>query len=111
MMKDDMTFRAEDRVSPCPPKVQCIWAGIVYWQGTWSVERKGAMLTKTGGGQGGPGGAAKIESPLHLEVDRATSGPVEVQGSERCVYTRATEGPTTAPPGKSPSTPPSPASQ
>jgi hypothetical protein len=113
-LKEDKTFRAEDRVSPCPPGVQCIWSGIVGWQGTYTLDEKGAVLTKTAGGQGGPGGAVKIVSPLRLELDKATSSPAEVHAAGRCVYVRATEATTkSAPPSKqpAPSSPPAPVSQ
>jgi hypothetical protein len=56
----------------------------------------------------------KIVSPLRLELDKATSSPVEVNGAARCVYVRATEATTKGtPPGKqqAPSSPPSPVSQ
>jgi len=99
-IKDDKTFRGEERVSPCPPKVACIWSGIVNWEGTWATNDKGALLTMSSGGQGGPAGAVKIQSPMQLELDKATSAPVEVRGAERCVYAKSTgtaPAPTTAP--------------
>ncbi len=30
-------FAAVDEVAPCPPGTQCVWSGIVYWHGTWSL--------------------------------------------------------------------------
>ncbi|HLM72688.1 MAG TPA: hypothetical protein VK459_08350, partial [Polyangiaceae bacterium] len=87
-LKDDKTFRAEERVSPCPPKVQCVWSGILFWQGTFASDEKGIVLTKTGGADSGRG--AKIESPLKLEVDKASGALVETRGGAKCPYTRTT---------------------
>jgi len=42
---DDGTFAAVDEVAPCPPKVVCVWSGIVHWRGTW--EREGKLLRLT----------------------------------------------------------------
>ncbi len=49
------------------------------------------VLTRTDTPGGGPGAAAKIESPMRLEIDKATMQLVEVRGAERCAYTRVTE--------------------
>jgi hypothetical protein len=79
-------------VSPCPPKVQCIWAGIVAWSGTWALDDKGAVLTKTAGGND-PTKKANTDAPLRLVLDKATSSPAEMSDSgATCVYTRVTEG-------------------
>lgn len=90
-LKEDRTFTATDRVSPCPPKVQCIWSGIVVWSGTWVTDEKGVVLTKTSGGKG-PTGAANTDVPIRLELDKATMLPAEIDGGNRCVYARDTGG-------------------
>jgi hypothetical protein len=102
-LKEDKTFRAEERVSPCPPKVQCVWSGILFWQGTFATDDKGVVLTKTGGADSGRG--AKIESPLKLEMEKGSGALVETRGGARCPYTRMAEGA----PGKE-SSPPTPSS-
>ncbi|NUQ78391.1 MAG: hypothetical protein HUU21_33090, partial [Polyangiaceae bacterium] len=105
-LKEDKTFRAEERVSPCPPKVQCVWSGILYWNGTFVTNEKGLVLTKTGGADSGRGG--KIESPLTLEVDKASGALMEARGGAKCPYTRmAADG---GPKGSEPSSPSSPSS-
>jgi hypothetical protein len=98
-LKEDKTFRSEERVSPCPPKVQCVWSGILFWQGTFASDEKGLVLTKTGGADSGRG--AKIESPLKLEVEKETL--VETRGGARCPYTKGT--PTEGTKDSSPTTP------
>jgi hypothetical protein len=35
---DDGTFAALDEVAPCPPKVVCVWSGIIHWRGTWKLD-------------------------------------------------------------------------
>lgn len=85
----DKTFRAEDRVSPCPPKVTCVWSGIVVWSGTWALNDKGALLTKTTSGKGGPGATALPEGPLQLVWDKAASAPAEqTAAGAACSYAR-----------------------
>lgn len=41
----DKTFVARDLVAPCPPKVACVWSGIVERKGTWTLD--GTKLTLT----------------------------------------------------------------
>lgn len=92
-LKEDKTFTAEDRVSPCPPKVQCIWAGIVYWSGTWATNDKGVLLTKTSGGKD-PTKKANTDEPVQLVWDKGASAPAEVgSGGAACVYARSGEAP------------------
>jgi len=33
-----------DRVSPCPPKVACVWSGIVSFEGTWTLTGRRVTL-------------------------------------------------------------------
>ena len=30
-------MKVNDRVSPCPPKVACVWSGIISFEGTWTL--------------------------------------------------------------------------
>jgi hypothetical protein len=60
----------------------------LFWQGTFASDEKGIVLTKTGGADSGRG--AKIESPLKLEVDKASGALVETRGGAKCPYTRTT---------------------
>ncbi|MDG4864462.1 hypothetical protein P8605_40585, partial [Streptomyces sp. T-3] len=43
------TFRVRDLVSPCPPKVQCVWSGIHHAQGTYAMEGDAVRLTYSSG--------------------------------------------------------------
>jgi hypothetical protein len=89
VLKQDKTFSAQDLVSPCPPKVQCVWAGIVFWSGTWAVDEKGAVLTKTTGGKD-PTKKSRTDEPLRLTWDRAAAAPAEASDSgAACVYAKA----------------------
>lgn len=92
-LRDNGSFNGEDRVSPCPQGVQCIWSGIVMWQGRFEVTDTQVVLTRTDTPAGGPAGAAKIDNPLRLEIDMAKMQLVEVRGGERCPYTRAASSP------------------
>jgi hypothetical protein len=42
---DDGKFVAVDEVAPCPPKVVCVWSGIVHWRGSWKLEERLIRLT------------------------------------------------------------------
>lgn len=75
-------FRSEDRVSPCPPGVSCVWSGIVNREGTWA--QSGTQVTLTVDKNGG--GPKVAELPAALEFPGAEL--IEVQGSERCSYTK-----------------------
>jgi hypothetical protein len=77
------TFTAEDRVSPCPPNVACVWSGIVYARGTYTVTSGRIQLTTEGSRP-----PAK-PLPATLVIDPATGAPAEVEDGLRCVYTRA----------------------
>ncbi len=90
-LRDNGSFNGEDRVSPCPPGAQCIWSGIVMWQGRFEVTDTAVVLTRSDQPGGGPAGAAKIDNPLKLEIDKAAAQLVETRGGERCAYTRVTD--------------------
>ena len=79
---DGGRFKSEDRVSPCPPKVACVWSGIVNREGAWVDEGKSVKLTVDTDGNG-PGASA-----LPATLERSGAELVEVQGGERCSYTK-----------------------
>jgi hypothetical protein len=37
----------QENVSPCPPKVACVWSGIIPWKGEWKKTDQGVELTVT----------------------------------------------------------------
>jgi hypothetical protein len=80
------TFAADDRVSPCPPKVTCVWSGIVHRTGSYQVSADDRQLAlhETSASTG-----PKL-SPLPTELawDPAASAPVESSSGARCVYER-----------------------
>lgn len=83
-LEADGSFIAEDRVSPCPPGVACVWAGIVWRRGSYTVANGSIQLTAATS-TSGPG----KPFPLTLAIDPQTSAPVEVVSEgERCVYSR-----------------------
>jgi hypothetical protein len=45
---DRRTFEGQDRVSPCPEGVQCIWSGIVNFNGRWWSTDTGVGLDELG---------------------------------------------------------------
>ena len=79
----DGTFQAADRVSPCPPKVQCVWSGIVNRNGSYA--RSGNTVTLRV--EGTPGKQGK-PVPETLTLDPTTSAPAEQGSGGLCVYTR-----------------------
>lgn len=77
-------FESQDLVSPCPPKVTCIWSGIVLNKGTYAVEQGAIRLTNPQ-----PGTGPKSQAlPNALTIDPATAAPMEVADGAKCVYTR-----------------------
>jgi hypothetical protein len=82
----DGTFRADDRVSPCPPTVTCVWSGIVRRQGSYRATEDGrqlALQTETAAA------APKLlPLPTTLHWDDAAEAPLELAGVERCPYVR-----------------------
>jgi hypothetical protein len=80
----DGTFSAADLVSPCPPGAACVWSGIVYRRGTYSVA--GGTVTLTPAAAGGPQGKP---FPATLGLDPATGAPFEADGNgATCPYER-----------------------
>lgn len=79
------SFTAEDRVSPCPPKVACIWSGIIHRKGAFKRSGNTLSLSVAEASQG-PGAQA---FPTTLSVDAATDAPVEAgEGGKPCPYQR-----------------------
>lgn len=75
-------FIAEDRISPCPKGVSCVWSGIIIRQGTYKVEKDTISLT-IGKTSSGP---AKSELPTSLTLD-GSRAPVETgDDGKPCVY-------------------------
>ncbi|APR76382.1 Hypothetical protein A7982_01729 [Minicystis rosea] len=83
-LNPDGSFIAEDRVSPCPPGAVCVWAGIVFRRGKYTIAN-GAIQLAVEGPTAGPG--QPLPSTLTIDPNGA---PVEVldQGT-RCTYVRA----------------------
>ncbi len=44
-LSEEGVFSGEDRISPCPEGVSCIWSGVHTFSGTWTQE--GGALTLT----------------------------------------------------------------
>ncbi|WP_437680529.1 hypothetical protein [Sorangium sp. So ce131] len=81
----DGSFTAEDRVSPCPPKVACVWSGIVHHKGTFkrSGDTIALSVAETSQGRGAQ------PFPATLAVDPKTGVPAETgEDGKRCPYQR-----------------------
>lgn len=82
----DGSFAAEDRVAPCPPGTRCVWSGIVYRTGRYSIEGETVRLEIEQTQQQKPG--APFPERLDLAphpVERASAdGGAEVL----CAYSR-----------------------
>jgi hypothetical protein len=82
-LSDGGSFEAEDRVSPCPPKVTCIWSGIVNRHGTYAVQGSQLTLT-TAEDKAGAGKAMPFPTSLAIEGGAL----VEDAGGAKCSYSR-----------------------
>lgn len=80
-LNPSFTYNTEERVSPCPPDVTCIWSGVVYTQGTWAEAEGLITFTET---QGDPKAAPR---PAALRWTEDRSGLLEMQGDTGCLYT------------------------
>ncbi|AUX41427.1 hypothetical protein SOCE26_028390 [Sorangium cellulosum] len=81
----DGSFTAEDRVSPCPPKVACVWSGIVHHKGTFKRSGGTIALSVAEASQGR--GAQPF--PATLAVDPRTGVPAETgEDGKLCPYQR-----------------------
>ncbi|MFI6645527.1 hypothetical protein [Streptomyces sp. NPDC050504] len=77
------SYRVDDLVSPCPPRVVCIWSGITHAEGTYRIEGDTVLLTYAEGGT--------VTGPLPQELrfrpeDRTLTEQLPSGG--RTVYTR-----------------------
>jgi len=77
------TFTSRDLVSPCPPKVACVWSGIVDRSGQWSRQGDKIVLTVDGGADQKPGVALPAELTLEGGALVETEG-----GGVTCAYAR-----------------------
>lgn len=79
------TFEALDLVSPCPPKVACMWSGIVTNKGTYVVEGGSIKLSISQ-----PGVGPNVRPlPAAMAIEPASSAPVETSPEgQRCAYGR-----------------------
>lgn len=77
------TYRMDDLVSPCPPKVVCVWSGITHTGGTYRIEGDTVLLTYAEGGT--------VTGPLPQElsfdpVDRTLTE--RLPSGENTIYNR-----------------------
>ncbi|XXV21081.1 hypothetical protein WMF00_23160 [Sorangium sp. So ce1182] len=80
----DGSFAGEDRVSPCPPRVACIWSGIIHRKGAFKRSGDALSLSVTEASQG-PGGQP---FPTTLTLD-ASGAPAETGADGKpCPYQR-----------------------
>jgi len=85
----DGTFQAQDLVSPCPPKVACVWSGIIHRQGTYTLADGKIVLTEKG--EAGPQGKPL---PATLGVDSSTHAPFETDSAGKvCPYAYRAKSP------------------
>ncbi|WP_438009852.1 hypothetical protein WME89_15000 [Sorangium sp. So ce321] len=78
------SFAAEDRVSPCPPRVACIWSGIIHRKGAFKRSGDALSLSVAEASQG-PGGQP---FPTTLTID-ASGAPAETGADGKpCSYQR-----------------------
>ncbi|WP_437535352.1 hypothetical protein WME79_14050 [Sorangium sp. So ce726] len=79
----DGSFVAEDRVSPCPPNVVCVWSGIVHRKGAFKRADRTLLLSVSEGSQG-PGAHP---FPTTLTIDPSTGAIAETgEGGASCPY-------------------------
>jgi hypothetical protein len=71
----------EERISPCPPDAQCMWSGVVVFEGSWKAD--GDTLTLAlGEPLGAPQGGETPTPPTSLTH---RDGALHADG---CAYTR-----------------------
>lgn len=44
-LEADGRLTGQERISPCPPNVACVWSGVVPWKGRWTEEEGTISLT------------------------------------------------------------------
>ncbi|WP_438019612.1 hypothetical protein WMF18_11285 [Sorangium sp. So ce315] len=80
----DGSFTAEDRVSPCPPRVACIWSGIIHRKGAFKRSGDTVALSVAEASQG-PAGQP---FPTTLVVDAAGAPAEAGEDGKPCPYQR-----------------------
>lgn len=80
----DGSFTAEDRVSPCPPRVACIWSGIIHRKGAFKRSGDTVALSIAETSQG-PAGQP---FPTTLVVDAAGAPAEAGEDGKPCPYQR-----------------------
>lgn len=85
VLNPDFTYSGTDYISPCPVDAQCIWSGIVTWNGTWSMEGPALKLTEQG-----EANDHGFPHPTELKHGRGME-LAEVDGEALCPYTLARE--------------------
>jgi hypothetical protein len=79
------SFEAQDRVSPCPPGVACVWSGVVPRAGTYRIDGTIVSLALDDASKQAKGPPVVFPATLELEGDHL----VELTASgARCVYVR-----------------------
>ena len=73
------TFRADDRISPCPPNVACVWSGIVTRTGTFKLAGTRVKLQAEAN-------EARQGQPLPETLSFSKKGELSEGG---CVYSRS----------------------
>jgi len=76
----DGRFTAEDRVAPCPAGAQCVWSGVVYRSGTFSIEGETVHLQTEQPSRNGPGVPLPEQFTLAdglVERGAGDAGPVD----------------------------------
>ena len=81
----DGQFSAQDRVSPCPPKVACVWSGIIDYSGSWRLEGNTMTLTHDPAKSSGPKTIPLLTTLTWSAGDKA---PSEASDAGRCLYAR-----------------------
>jgi hypothetical protein len=82
----DGSFVAEDRVSPCPPRVVCIWSGVIHRKGAFKRSDRTLLLSVSEASHG-PGAQP---FPTTLTIDPSTGSLAETgEGGNLCPYTPA----------------------
>lgn len=79
----DGRFSAQERVSPCPAGTQCVWSGIVAYQGSWEAKGDGVTLTVSKQ-DNAPG---KIALASALSWSAAANAPADAADAN-CAYTK-----------------------
>lgn len=82
----DQHYAAIDLVEPCPPGTECVWSGMVGFQGLWALEGKVIKVREIGMV------AAQAGGPHPVKFEATEDGKLVENG---CFYTQGL----TVPPG------------